>query len=126
MRIIDIEIMGKKYPMSNSARVSKQISEKYGSRQDMRATLTGENAAETMDTVIWLLHALLEAGYKAAKKEGRETPPPPSEDDLWDGLDMDDLHELERRVMEAMTASSEPDVMVEAIDPKNAEAAPEK
>ena len=110
MRIIDVEIMGKKYPMSNSARVSRQIAEKFGSRQNMRDTMTGENTGETMDTVIWLLHALLEAGYRAAKKEGRETPPPPSEDDLWDGLDMTDLHDLERRVMEAMTESSKPDV----------------
>lgn len=126
MRIIDVEIMGKKYPMSNSARVSRQIAEKFGSRQNMRDTMTGENTGETMDTVIWLLHALLEAGYRAAKKEGRETPPPPSEDDLWDGLDMTDLHDLERRVMEAMTESSKPDVEAESIDPKNAEATPEK
>lgn len=126
MRIIDVEIMGKKYPMSNSARVSRQIAEKFGSRQNMRDTMTGENTGETMDTVIWLLHALLEAGYRAAKKEGRETPPPPSEDDLWDGLDMTDLHDLERRVMEAMNESSKPDVEAESIDPKNAEATPEK
>lgn len=126
MRIINVEVMGKKYPMCNSARVSRQITEKYGSRQNMRETMTGENSGGTMDTVIWLFHALLEAGYRAAKMEGRESPPPPSEDDLWDGLDMTDLHDLERRVMEAMTESSKPDVEAESIDPKNAEATPEK
>lgn len=126
MRIIDVEVMGKKYPMSNSARVSRQIAEKFGSHQNMQDALTGGNAVETLDSVIWLLHALLEAGYHAAKKEGRDTPPPPSEDDLWDGLDMTDLHDLERRAMEAMTESSKPDVEAESIDPKNAEATPEK
>jgi len=118
MRVVEIEALGEKRLMCCNLRTMKQITQKFGSTTGMREKLSG-SVDDTLDTTIWLISAMMDGGYRYAQKNGVPCVPPPTEDELLDSFGLDDLLDLQKKAMEAMTASSEPDVKAEAIERKN-------
>lgn len=114
MRAVELEVLGQKRYLCNSVRVTKAIVQKFGSTEEMRNTLTGENTLETLEAVVWLLMALIDGGYRYAKLNGLECPPPPSEDDVLDGYDLSDLSSLQMLALKAMQDTSKADVEAES------------
>ena len=119
MKIVEIEALGEKRLMCCNLRTMKAITQKFGGSAEMREKLSGANVDETLDTAIWLISAMLDGGYRYAQKNGVPCAPPPTEEDLLDSFGLDDLMDLQRKAMEAMTASSEPDIKAEAVERKN-------
>ena len=119
MKIVEIEALGEKRLMCCNLRTMKQITQKFGGSAEMREKLSGANVDDTLDTAIWLILAMLDGGYRYAQKNGVPCAPPPTEDELLDSFGLDDLMDLQRKAMEAMQATSEPDVKAEAVERKN-------
>ena len=110
MRISQIEILGAIRPMCFSARLAITVKEKYGSIEKLLDELTGE---EYISSNIWLLGKMLDAGARATKMEGNSCPPVPSEDELLDGCDLNDMRGLTAKLFAAMMASKEQHVELE-------------
>jgi len=119
MKVVEIEALGEKRLMCCNLRTMKQITKKFGGSAGMRKKLSGAKVDETLDTTVWLISAMLDGGYRYAQKNGIPCATPPTEDELLDSFGLDDLMDLQRKAMEAMQASSEPDVKAEAIERKN-------
>jgi len=113
MKVITRHICGADRVLCYSLRVARGISERFG-RDGIRSKLGGEHLEETMDAVIWLLGALMDAGKRYADRNGIECPEPPTEDELLDLYDINDLLELQSITGEAIEASSQQDVTAES------------
>lgn len=108
MRVVEIEISGKKYDLTFSNRVLMRIEKE---NLDMESTLGG----------LTMLSAMMEAGDKLARLEGREGKGFLSVDDLADTMGPEDI----MRLTQAMREAQEGERHVEAAaDPKNAEKIP--
>ena len=118
MKVITRHICGEDRVLCYSLRVSKAITEKFGSG-GIRESLKGDNPAETLDAVIWMLSLLMAAGKKYADKNGMKCPDAPSEDDMLDDYGLDDLADLMGLANDAMAAGAQQEVEAES---KNAEA----
>lgn len=120
MRTAMITLDGKAYPLCFSTRVVRSCHERYGGIDQIGQALSGSDLMEVLDETLWLLSAMLDAGYRHAKLNGEESPEPPDQDTLYDLCGMDDLADLKARVMESMSADTSHSV--EAELPKNAAA----
>ena len=124
MKVITRHILGADRVLCYSLRVTKGVAERFGGSGGMREQLTADDPAKTMDAAIWLLTALLQAGKRYADNNGIQCPPAPSEDDMLDNYDINDLMEIQKAINDAMAAGSQQDVEAEA--PKNGEAGQDK
>lgn len=125
MKVIWKHICGQRRVLCYSMRVSRALVEKFGSREAMRKKLGGEDTLEALDTSLWLVWAMMDAGKRYADLEGLDCPPAPALDELMDRYDMNDLAELQQATNEAMTVGMRQDVEAEAIEGKNGDAAQE-
>jgi len=113
MKVITRHICGEDRALCYSLRVSKAITEKYGSG-GIRESLKGDNPAETLDAVIWLLSLLMAAGKKYADKNGMKCPDAPSVDDMLDDYGLDDLADLMGLATDAMDAGAQQEIEAES------------
>lgn len=120
MRTAMITLDGKAYPLCFSTRVVRSCHERYGGIDQIGQALSGNDLVEVLDETLWLLSAMLDAGYRHAKLNGEESPEPPDQETLYDLCGMDDLAGLKARVMESMSAGASHSV--DAQPPKNATA----
>ena len=108
MRVVEIETLGKKYELVYSLRVHMRMEKE---KWDM----------ETAESVTNMLSAMMEAGDKLARLEGREGKGFLTAEDIADRMDPGDLMRLVKSMQEAQQGERN----VEAVDdPKNAESAP--
>ena len=77
------------------------------------------DTAKALDEMLWLIHTMMDGGYRYAKHEGIDTPEPPALDDLQDICDVSDFAGLRDKINETITSGATPDVAVED-SPKNA------
>ena len=112
MKAIKKHICGADRVLCYSLRVMRGVSERFGNG-GVREKLSGDNPVETMDAAIWLLSALMDAGKRYADNNGIDCPPAPSEDELLDNYDMNDLLEIQNVISETMAASTEQDIKAE-------------
>lgn len=119
MRIASVTLMGATYPAAFSLRVAMEVAERYGSIDAVLERDLPPSAA--IERKAWCMAQMLQAGRKAAKGKGEESPEPPSSDAILDGLDIHEADELNRAIVDVITADSEATVNLEE-DPKNAEA----
>ena len=120
MRTAMITLDGKAYPLCFSTRVVRSCHERYGGIDQIGQALSGNDLMEVLDETLWLLSAMLDAGYRHAKLNGEESPEPPDQETLYDLCGMDDLAGLKASVMESMAAGASHSV--DAQPPKNATA----
>ena len=120
MKVITRHICGEDRVLCYSLRVSKAITERFGS-SGIREALKGDNPAETLDAVIWMLSLLMDAGKKYADKNGKKCPDAPSEDDMLDDYGLDDLADLMGLANDAMAAGAQQEVESESKNGKAAQ-----
>lgn len=108
MRVVEVEALGKKYDLTYSLRVQMSMEkEKWDT--------------ESIYGLCSIFSAMMEAGDKLARLEGREGKGFLTVDDMADRMGPDDF----TRLVEAMNEAMEGERNVEAVDdPKNAESAP--
>ena len=120
MRIHPINLNGKTYLVTFSARVMLALEER------------GDDAGTELDRILtegklsdmfWLLSQMLDAGRRyAMSEELGDIPDPISLDQLLDTTDLADYQSLSAQVAQVIKADSTPSV--ESISAKNAEATP--
>lgn len=121
MRISNIKIGNRDYPMCFSVAVMKQVNERFGSLEEMQSTLmnTG-NTLNAMEDVIWLLYTMIRSAIKYQQLEGVKDIPELPDYEMFPYIcDISDLANLKSAIMGTISSSSEASVSVEA--PKNAE-----
>ena len=105
MRVIEIEVLGKKYDLVFSNRVMMRVE-----KLDM----------ETTEGSLTMLSAMMEAGDRLAKLEGREGKGFLTVDQLADLVGPEDIIRLSRAMQEAQNGERNVEA---ADDPKNAQSA---
>lgn len=108
MRVVKIEVLGKAYELTFSNRVMMRMEQEKQDTDTISGTLT-------------LLSAMMEAGDRLARHEGRPACGFLTVDDLADFLDPNDLTALLGAMNEAQTGERNVET---ADDPKNAGSAP--
>ena len=99
MRVVQIEILGKEYDLTFSNRVLMRLEEEKLDTDTTKGSLT-------------MLSAMMEAGDRLARMEGREGKGFLSVDDLADRLGPQDILELSQ----AMNAAQQGERNVETLD----------
>ena len=122
MKVITKRICGEERVLCYSLRVTKAVTERFGSG-GIREKLKESSTAETLDAVIWMLTLMMQAGKKYADMNDIPCPPAPSEDDMLDQYGLDDLEELYGTFSDTMAAGSEQSIEAES---KNAETTRDK
>lgn len=118
-----VELCGQQYPLRFSLRVVRDCTERYGSIENIFNAMQvqeGQEGGQIVDEILWLLGAMLDAGYRYARLNGESTPAPPDADTLLDVLDIQDA---QRTLMDAMVGDSVR--TVEAESEKNGRTAAE-
>ena len=108
MRVVTVTVQGKEYDLTFSNRVMMRLEQE---KQDM----------ESFTGMITMLSAMMEAGDRLAKHEGRPGKGFLTVDDLADFMGPDEIHPLAAAMNEAQTGERN----VETLDdPKNAASTP--
>lgn len=122
MRTVKMNLAGVEYPLCFTLWAFEQVCEKYGDLslclEELDRLWADHNEMETMDSYLWLLSILMQAGYQMdrLRKEPAEEPPRPEV--LKHLFAPGDFLSLQRTVMEAVTLGVAREVGSEA--PKNA------
>lgn len=122
MRVTEIDIMGKKYPMCFSARVMGAVEEKYGDMAGMADALT--SGAGAIGANVWLLEQVLKAGERYTALIGEGSTPAPTMDTLLDCCDLTDLSGLTAKLFDCIIGSRAKSVTLESEPTKNVETTP--
>ncbi len=121
MRNRTITLAGKEYSLRFSLRVVKACTERYGSLDGVFQAIQGKGSEMgVVDECLWLLAAMLDAGWRYDRASGENPPEPPDMDMLLDVLD---LSEARAALVTAIAGDSVR--TVEADPPKNGAAAAE-
>lgn len=104
MRVVKVEVLGKEYELTFSNRVMMRLEQE---KQDM----------DTISGTLTMLSAMMEAGDRLARHEGRPACGFLTVDDMADFLDPNDLSALIAAMNEAQTGERNVET---ADDPKNA------
>ena len=111
-----VKLGGKEYPIIFSAWVIDQIQEKS---DDVEAELSRILDSSKVKDMLWLLSLFLRGGYEGAKILGKETPEPPTFEQLMFLTSVTDFASIGKAIREAV-GTGEPDVKLE--DEKNLKA----
>lgn len=120
MKEAKIKLLGSERPMCFSTRVLCDAEEKFGGLEKMFDAMSSGTTRERMNTIFWVLAAMLKAGERRAQLNGEECPKAPDAEALPDLFGVDDLTALVQSIKEAIVSDSRRDVLADA--PKNAEA----
>ena len=118
MKLLEIDLCGKVYPICLNARVLVAGEREYGSMEAFAEAAFTENG-KFYDT-IWLLAEMLDAGYRVKKRNGEDVVKPPVKEELLDMIGLDDMGEIRRKMILAQEEDMERKVEIDT--PKNAEA----
>lgn len=110
MRVRKIEIDGKTYPIVNSNRVLMDLEADGLKIQDIMNTET-----TSMTAMMKLLRAMMEAGARWARRNGKDALEVPALEDLADSIDMGDMERISQMLGDVIEGERN----VEAIPPKN-------
>lgn len=119
MKTAKINILGQEHTLCFSARVTRRCTEDYGSVEQMLATLEDENSGRVLDSALWMLAAMLDAGRRYALRAEDREESVVTLDDLYDLFGINDLGELTGKLLDAITNGSSREVEAE---PKNVKA----
>lgn len=123
MKITKINILGEDRPLGYSVQVACDAEEKFGDAGGIFKLMKEAPLKAKMDGLFWLLEAMLKAGKDYARLIDEYSPEPLTREELMQLYGLEDVGELTRSVMDAVTAGVRREV--EAEPPKNSEAAPE-
>ena len=123
MRTVELSIAGQERILCFSVRVMRACTERYGSFAGVYKAMAAENETECLDSVVWLLAQMMQAGDRYAKANEMDNPAPLSEDDLLDHCDLSDFVQLRGTITQAISAGNRTNIEVEPG--KNGEATQE-
>lgn len=113
MRTKTIVLDGREYRLCFSLRVSRDCCERYGSVANIGSALGGKSEADKVNETVWLFCAMAEAGRRYAQRNGLDPLPPPlSEDDIFDALDVQGLSMLVTQLHAVIADGSAPEIEV--------------
>ena len=123
-----MEVAGKNYPLSFSARVIVECNKRYGSINNIGSALESEagDIGKILTECFWLLSEMSRAGSAYQKLMGNDAPEPLTEDFLLDVIGADDIAELKFNIFSAISGNMRREVETEdekeaAKDPKQEE-----
>lgn len=119
MRVTELTIAGKTYPVCLSTGAAKKISDRYGDISNVGEAFTDKSTAEMLGELNWLLALLVKAGCDYKRYSDGQQIEPITEEALDCVLGLDDVQQLKSDVFGAMTAGMSREV---EVDGKNAEA----
>lgn len=118
-RTRNISINGKEYILCYSTRVVRAVTEEFGSPGKMNYALTeSESAEERLETMLFVLHKLMEAGARFSDMEGIENPKVPSLKELHALFPLMHPQKVIRSIKDAITFGSAVSVEIKDIEPK--------
>lgn len=122
-RIVEIEIAGKKYPLSFSLGAAKKIANKYGSLEKAfnKMTTAKETTSEMLESLVFILSVLIKQGCDYMRIfEGAEIKPI-SEEEIENVISISDIERIANAVIAAMNSSQKKEIETK-VNPKNAKA----
>lgn len=122
MRTASININGREHILCFSARVVRDCSERYGEWNKIFAAMSEGSEVDKLDTAVWLMSRLMDAGARYAAQNGMDCPKPLSFDEIYDSFSLADFFALRSKITETIKAGQA--TAVETAPPKNAEATP--
>lgn len=135
MRTAEIELEGVRYPLCYSTRVVRAAVETFGTMEEFGRqifALPGEDeetgderkkaggVMETLPARVWLLAREMDAGARYARLNGRESPKPLTEEELWDLVGGENCAVILQKALDTMLLGNE--TSTEAESEKNGEA----
>ena len=117
MKVMSINLGGKKYPACMSITATKAISERFGGLDNIGKT-EGQTEARMLEDAIFLLHTLMESGAKFVRLTEDRTVQVPTIEDMEDLYGMDDLATIQGVSAAIITEGSKRTV---ETDEKNAD-----
>lgn len=125
MRMTEIEVSGKSYPLCFSLRAVTEFCAQYGDLDSCFSRvkeLSGKkDTPGLIEEYLWQLTQLLDAGARSKKKETGEDISPPDLETLRDVFSIGDLSYIQKKVIEAINAGNQREVSAQA--PKNGDGA---
>lgn len=109
MKTVTIDLQGERYALCFSVRVLNNLIEKYGSEEKANNALANLSFVDS----IFLLHQMMLAGEKEAKKNGVPNGNVPSWDDFLDNTTPFDLENITNSITDAISQGLERKVEVE-------------
>lgn len=103
MRTTTIELQGKEYLLCLSLQGIANLEKHYGGLKNVTKVMSKPNISDT----IILLAEMMNCGAKYAKKNGIGNPEPLSQEELGDGLDIEDFALMLDKVGETVRLSTE-------------------
>lgn len=119
MKTAKIKIDNKDYTLCFSARVMRACVDKFGDLNKFDKSLMSENIGEALDTSIWMLAVMMDAGARYDRMNGLRDNKAPTMDELYDLVDTTDLAEMKTKIAETITGNIKADIETEPE--KNAE-----
>lgn len=121
MRTASITLAGKERILCLSTRVTLSITKRYGSLEAMfNALQNKDDPGKAMETSLWVLEHMMDAGDRYAEHEGIEHAPPLTADEILDLSDPTEIIQMSEAIQATMTAGTSREV--EAKPPKKAKA----
>lgn len=117
MKVMSINLGGKKYPACMSIAATKAISERFGGLDNIGKT-EGQTEARMLEDAIFLLHTLMESGAKFVRLTEDRTVQVPTIEDMEDLYGVDDLATIQGVSAAIITEGSKRTV---ETDEKNAD-----
>ena len=110
-----MEVAGKNYPLSFSARVIVECNKRYGSIDNIGSALESEagDIGKVLTECFWLLSEMSRAGSAYQKLMGNDAPEPLTEDFLLDAVGVDDIAELKFNIFATITGNMKREVETE-------------
>lgn len=110
-----MEVAGKNYPLSFSARVIVECNKRYGSIDNIGSALESEagDIGKVLTECFWLLSEMSRAGSAYQKLMGNDAPEPLTEDFLLDVIGADDIAELKFNIFATIAGNMKREVETE-------------
>lgn len=113
MKTAKIKLNDTEYTLCFSLRVARNCTEHFGGLKEMQEEMRSENTTKMLDTVVWVLAEMLDAGARYDRKCGNNAPEPLTMDDLYDTVDIGELANLKGKIYETLTNGQTADIKVQ-------------
>mgnify|MGYP007112665210 FL=1 len=112
MRTAKLRLGKNDYLLCFSTRVVRAVNERYGGVDKIDTVLRDGDTTKALDEILWLIHTMMDGGYRYAQYEGIDAPKIPTLDELQDICDVSDFSGLRDKINETISTGT-PDVAVE-------------
>lgn len=112
MRTAKLRLGKNDYLLCFSTRVVRAVNERYGGVDKIDTVLRDGDTTKALDEILWLIHTMMDGGYRYAQYEGIDAPQIPTLDELQDICDVSDFAGLRDKINETISTGT-PDVAVE-------------